>query len=67
MYTFQAVLVQLALCLVVGSDGGNVLARAQPLSSDDGFSSRRGRDENLCSFNDLPNASGDHDLDTWEL
>ncbi len=28
MGTFQAVPVQLALCFVVGSNGGNVLARA---------------------------------------
>ena len=37
--------------LVVGSNSGNVLTRAQPISLDNRFPDCRGCDENLRSFN----------------
>jgi hypothetical protein len=60
--TFQALRVQFALCLVISSDGGNVLAGTQPFSLDDRFPSRCDRDENLRSFDHLSNAFGWHNV-----
>lgn len=51
--TFQAERVQFALCIVVGSNSGNVLTRAQPLSLYDRFPDRCRRDENLLGLNYL--------------
>jgi len=62
--TFQAERVQFALCIVVGSNSGNVLARAQPLSLYDRFPGRCRRDENLRGFNYVLDAVDNFDLDS---
>ena len=62
--TLQAPRVQFALGIVVGSHSRNVLARAQPLSPNDGFPGRCRRYENLRGFNHVLDVADNFDLDS---